>query len=151
MSKPSLPQLKVLLPGAFTEFLSYPEVHKVSSAVPQGSILSPPFFLAYINDLVESLQSDIKLFEDDTSILFWLPRTKMKQLRALMRPWKECSFRLDNERCSLIVVFSVGGSKIDNPSLNLRLNATLDSKIDTISVLICCGLISILIHKAHSN
>ena len=36
---------------------------------PQGSVLGPLFFLVYINDLVDNISSDAKLFADDTSFL----------------------------------------------------------------------------------
>ena len=42
----------------------------ISASVPQGSVLGPLYSLSlvYINDLVENVSSDAKLFADDTSL-----------------------------------------------------------------------------------
>ena len=40
----------------------------ISACVPQGSLLGPLLFLVHINDLVENISSDAKLFSDNTSL-----------------------------------------------------------------------------------
>jgi len=40
----------------------------ISAGVPQGSVLGPLFFLIYVNDITESLQSVTRLFADDSSL-----------------------------------------------------------------------------------
>jgi len=45
------------------------QFHSISAGVPQGSIIGPLLFLVYINDIVDPVHSNIRLFADDTSLL----------------------------------------------------------------------------------
>ena len=53
---------KVVVDGAESQ------AEKVTSGVPQGTVLGPLLFLLYINDLPQSIRSQVRLFADDCLI-----------------------------------------------------------------------------------
>ena len=53
---------RVIIDGKFSSWAN------IEAGVPQGSILGPILFLVYINDLIDEVDSEIKIFADDTFI-----------------------------------------------------------------------------------
>ena len=41
---------------------------QVVSGVPQGSVLGPPSFILYVNDIPDLIESNVRMFADDTKI-----------------------------------------------------------------------------------
>ena len=55
-------QQRVVLEDSFSDF------KQINAGVPQGSILGPLLFLVFIDDIVNDIGSNVKLFADDTSL-----------------------------------------------------------------------------------
>ena len=96
----------------------------ISSGVPQGSILGPLFFLAYINDLADNVNCCIKLFADDTS-LFSVVRNEAKTALELNQDLESISLwawqwkMLFNVEKTKEVIFSSKRSKPQHAPLKL--------------------------------
>ena len=132
---------RVVLNGKCSDWLT------VSAGVPQGSVLGPLFFLIYINDLVENVSCDVRLFADDTSLFsivndvantaFKLNRD-LEKIKLWAWQWK-MQFNADKTE---EVIFSTKRVKPDHPPLKLgddvitqslehkHLGMVLDSKLD---------------------
>ena len=98
---------------------------KISAGVPQGSILGPLLFLIYINDISENLESNVKLFADDTSIysvVFDPNLSAIKLNNDLLKiqqwayQWK-MSFNPDPTKQAQELIFSRKNNKPYHPDL----------------------------------
>ena len=77
------------------------------SGVPQGSVLGPCLFLMYINDMPDSIKSNIRLFVDDT--IMYLTITNHSDCQALqsdlttLASWEsEWLMAFNPEKCEVI-------------------------------------------------
>ena len=79
----------------------------VLSGVPQGSVLGPCLFLAYINDLPDSIRSRARLFADDTIVYLSIkshssPQQLQKDLKMLEEWEKEWSMEFNPDKCEVL-------------------------------------------------
>ena len=80
----------------------------VTSGVPQGSVLGPILFLVYINDLPESITSQVRLFADDTAIYLTINdrqtdnTTLQKDLDTLQDWSKQWDMSFNPTKCQVI-------------------------------------------------
>ena len=97
----------------------------IEAVVPQGSSLGPLFFLIYINKLSDGLNSNPKLFADDTSLFSVVHNinstandlnSDLMKLSNWIFQWK-MRFNLDPNKQAQEAIFSRKINKIDHPPL----------------------------------
>ena len=102
----------------------------VKAGVLQGSILGPLIFLIYINDLPNGLNSNVKLFADDTSLFSVvhnisdsanLLNSDLSKINEWALQWK-MSFNPDPIKQAQEIIFSRKTSKRNHPGLMLNNN-----------------------------
>lgn len=79
----------------------------VNSGVPQGTVMGPLLFLAYINDLPEVVQSNVKLFADDCLVYRTICSTSdtvqlQQDLSALEKWERDWQMAFHPQKCTTI-------------------------------------------------
>ena len=80
---------------------------KIPAGVPQGAHLGPLLFLIYINDITENIESNIKLFADDTSLYVIIDGDAVNATKQLNDDLTQISAWADN----WLVKFNASKSK----------------------------------------
>ena len=80
---------------------------KVTSGVPQGSVLGPTLFVYYINDLSKVVDCNIKIFADDTKAYAHVSSLEMKDklqksIDSMMEWTQKWLLRFNSEKCHLL-------------------------------------------------
>ena len=82
---------------------------QVFSGVPQGSVLGPILFLAYINDLHEYLRSRVRLFAEDTTMYLCIINISeaniLQEDLCKLEKWEEaCDMSFNPSKCQVLHV-----------------------------------------------
>ena len=97
----------------------------VSAGVPQGSILGPLLFLVYINDLPDGLQSNIRIYADDTSLFSVVHNPNLSSdvlssdlslIKSWAYQWK-MSFNPEPSKQAVQLIFSRKRVQVDHPEI----------------------------------
>ena len=108
----------------------------VSAGVPQGSILGPLLFLVYINDLPDGLESNVRIYADDTSLFSVVhdPQLSSHTINSdisLIKMWAhqwKMSFNPEPSKQAVQLIFSRKRGQTDHP--DVYFNDILVSSVD---------------------
>ena len=128
---------RVLLNGQISN------LETIQAGAPQGSYLEPLFFLIYINDLTDNLNSNVKLFADDTSVFSRICdpletanvlSNDLRKIREWADQWKMV-FNPDATKQAQEVIFSRKSHSPKHPdlyfnSLVVEIVKNLDEKLN---------------------
>ena len=133
---------RVALDGQFSDWA------RIEAGVPQGSILGPILFLIYINDLIEIVDSNIKIFADDTFIFCKADQNSteiltndLNKITTWAHKWK-MSFNPNLDKQAVEVIFSnkrtpsnfdtlfFAGIPVKKASETKHIGMLLDSKLN---------------------
>ena len=98
----------------------------IKAGVPQGSVLGPLPFLIYINDLTDNIESDMRLFADDSSLFTCVNGitqthdqlvNDLQTISTWAYQWKMV-FNPDLTKQAIEVIFSCKNEKLDHPDLS---------------------------------
>ena len=117
---------------------------RVTSGVPQGTVLAPLLFLCYINNLPDLVKSKVRLYADDvllyTTINSYADSLILQQDLDLLQKWTEdwqikfnftkCNFlRIIKRKCPITASYAIGENVVQEVSHIKYLGVTIDSQL----------------------
>ena len=108
---------------------------KVTSGVPQGTVLGPVLFLTHISDINSKVEhSKVTSFADDTRILKWIKnpndRQKLQEDLDKIYRWSEDNKMKFNEDKFELISYPVRRENHNQPCYSARNGSQIDNKIE---------------------
>ena len=115
----------------------------VTSGIPQGSVLGPTLFLLYINDLPDSVTSEVYLFADDTKIFNIITdnesvdtlQSDLKKLEEWSNKWllkfhpEKCKHMHIGKSSDVVVNYQLNDTTIDQVSEEKDIGVIIDNDL----------------------
>ena len=123
---------------------SHSALANVTSGVPQGSVLGPVLFLLYINDITNQIQSNIRLFADDSIVYreirspadHQILQTDIQMLTDWSKKWQ---MNFNTSKCHLLTIthkpkpseftYTISNQPISRVNSHPYLGVTIDAKL----------------------
>ena len=117
---------------------------KVTSGVPQGTVLAPLLFLSYINDLPDLVKSKVRLYADDILLYITINsyadclilQLDLDSLQKWTEDWQmkfnftKCDFlRITKKKCPITASYTIGENVIQEVSHIKYLGVIIDSQL----------------------
>ena len=131
---------RVVISGHFSAW------ERVTSGVPQGSVIGPVLFLIYINDLTSHMKSPVQIFADDTKLYrgiesdldFQLLQQDLQQVEVWSKTWKLC---YNTSKCQVLRIgrkqslenrptYVLNGTTLDNVLEQRDLGVMIDASLE---------------------
>ena len=123
---------------------SHSALANVTSGVPQGSVLGPVLFLLYINDITNQIQSNIRLFADDSIVYREIRSPADHQILQMdiqmLTDWsKKWQMNFNTSKCHLLTIthkpkpseftYTISNQPISRVNSHPYLGVTIDAKL----------------------
>ena len=114
---------------------------KVTSGIPQGSVLGPTLFVLFINNLPQVVESPVDLFADDTKVFREIQsdedRQKLQQDIVELLIWSKWQLPFNESKCKVMhygktnrkADYNLGGVNIKEVSEEKDLGVTFDQQL----------------------